>query len=61
MPVIDNTGVTRHFSIDLRWKEPEGRDPNHDALKKALLSQLGLELVSSRAPVEMLVVEKAGN
>ena len=29
-----------------------------EALKEALLDQLGLELVPSREPIEMLVVEK---
>jgi uncharacterized protein (TIGR03435 family) len=57
MPVLDKTGLTRNFSIDLRWKELEDRDPDHNALKAALLKQLGLELVPGRAKVEMLVVE----
>jgi uncharacterized protein (TIGR03435 family) len=57
-PVIDQTGAAQIFSIDLRWKEPGQDDPGQDALKQALLDQLGLELVPSRAPVEMLVMEK---
>jgi uncharacterized protein (TIGR03435 family) len=60
-PVIDQTGLTQHFSIDLRWKNSDGQDPHQTALKQALLDQLGLELVSGRAPVEMLVIERAGN
>jgi uncharacterized protein (TIGR03435 family) len=58
MPVIDETGLTQHFSVDVKWKERRERDPKHDALKKALLETLGLELVPARAPVEMLIVEK---
>jgi uncharacterized protein (TIGR03435 family) len=58
MPVIDETGLTQHFSIDVKWKELGERDPEHNALKKALLERLGLELVPGRAPVEMLLVEK---
>jgi uncharacterized protein (TIGR03435 family) len=58
MPVLDETGLKQHFSIDLRWKELGGRDPKHDALKAALLKQLGLELVPSHASVEMLIVEQ---
>jgi uncharacterized protein (TIGR03435 family) len=61
MPIIDETGLKENFSIDLRWKELGERDPSHDALKKALLDQLGLELVPSRASLEMLVVEKVKN
>jgi uncharacterized protein (TIGR03435 family) len=60
-PVIDQTGLTQHFSIDLRWQNPGGRNSDQTALKQALLDQLGLELVPARAPVEMLVVERAGN
>ena len=57
-PVIDQTGLTQHFHIDLKWNERSGDDPDHDALKQALLDQLGLELVPSNMPIEMLVVEK---
>jgi uncharacterized protein (TIGR03435 family) len=57
-PVIDQTGLTQHFHIDFKWNERSGDDPDHDALKQALLDQLGLELVPSNMPVEMLVVEK---
>jgi uncharacterized protein (TIGR03435 family) len=60
-PVIDQTGLTQHFHIDFKWNERFGEDPNHDALKQALLDQLGLELVPSNMPIEMLVVERAKN
>ena len=59
MPVIDQTGLTQNYHIDLKWNERWGQDPNHDALKQALLDQLGLELVPANMPVEMLVVERA--
>jgi uncharacterized protein (TIGR03435 family) len=58
MPVIDRTGLTEHFSIDLKWNEKGRLDPEHNALKKALLDQLGLELAPSHEPAEILVVEK---
>jgi uncharacterized protein (TIGR03435 family) len=58
MPVIDQTGLTQNYHIDLKWNERWGQDPNHDALKQVLLDQLGLELVPSNMPVEMLVVER---
>jgi uncharacterized protein (TIGR03435 family) len=57
-PVIDQTGLTQHFHIDFKWNERSGDDPDHDVLKQALLDQLGLELVPSNMPIEMLVVEK---
>jgi uncharacterized protein (TIGR03435 family) len=61
MPVIDQTGLTQNYHIDLKWNERWGQDPKHDALKQALLDQLGLELVPGQEPVEMLVVERANN
>jgi uncharacterized protein (TIGR03435 family) len=59
VPVIDETGLTQHFSFKLNWNESGAQDPNHDVFKKTLLDQLGLELVSTNMPIEMLVVEKA--
>ena len=59
-PVIDQTGLTQNFHIDLKWNE-QADDPNHEALKQALLDQLGLELVPTNMPVEMLVVERTEN
>ncbi len=58
MPILDQTGLTNHYSVDIKWEEPEGGDPMHSALQQVMLDQLGLELVPSREPVEMLVVEK---
>jgi len=56
-PVIDQTGLTEHFDLDLNWQPRPGQS-EADALRHMLLNQLGLELVPSREPVEMLVVEK---
>ncbi len=56
MPVIDQTDFTQYFSFDLRWKETRGH-PNHEGLEQVLLNQLGLELVPTNMPIEMLVVE----
>ena len=58
MPIIDQTGLTKRYSVDIKWEEPEGGDPMHSALQKVLLDRLGLELVPSREPVDLLVVEK---
>lgn len=57
MPVIDQTGVTQHFAMDLRWRESNYRD-NPDGLKQAMLDKLGLELAPTNMPVEILVMEK---
>jgi uncharacterized protein (TIGR03435 family) len=58
MPVVDQTGLTGRFNMDLRWPARPGEKTNGDALKQAVLNQLGLELVPGREPIEMLVVEK---
>jgi uncharacterized protein (TIGR03435 family) len=54
-PVINQTGLNGLYDFRLKvdWKK---RDPA--AVKQDLLDQLGLELVPSREPIEMLVVEK---
>jgi uncharacterized protein (TIGR03435 family) len=61
IPVVDRTGLAGQFDINIKWAERdadwEHRKP--DALKQVLLDQLGLELVPTNMPVEMLVVEKA--
>ena len=57
-PVIDQTGLTQHFSIDLKWQPQPNRAAALKAVKQAILDQLGLELVPGREPIEMLVVEK---
>lgn len=57
-PVIDQSELMQACSLDLKWKEVEGQDPEHKALQKVLLEQLGLELEPAQQRVEMLVVEK---
>jgi len=58
-PVIDQTGSTEHFDVDLKWNQADWQHPNLESLQQALGQQLGLELVPDVEPVEMLVVEKA--
>jgi uncharacterized protein (TIGR03435 family) len=59
IPVVDQTGLTSRFDIDLKLNEQDWQQHNPDALKQILLDQLGLELVPSREEIEMLVVERA--
>ena len=58
VPVVDETGLTGRFDFDLHWDESEPRR-NPEGLKQALHDDLGLELVSTNLPVEMLIIEKA--
>ena len=51
-PVVDQTGLTDCYDIVLTGNStPEG-------LQRAMLNELGLQLVPSREPIEFLVVEK---
>ena len=64
--VIDRTGVTGNFDINLQWTPenlrsagagtPAGDGPS---LFTALQEQLGLKLESARGPVEYLVIDSA--
>jgi uncharacterized protein (TIGR03435 family) len=58
MPIIDKTGSTKRCSVDITWME-NPQDPEHTNLQKVLREQLGLVLVPTNMPVEMLVVDKS--
>jgi uncharacterized protein (TIGR03435 family) len=57
MPVLDQTGMKGKYDVtlemNLNW-----RTPSREKLEQTLLDQLGLELVPTRKPVRLLVVEK---
>jgi RNA polymerase sigma factor (sigma-70 family) len=55
IPVLDRTDLDGDYDCELRW---DSRANNAENLKRAVLDQLGLQLVPSREPIEMLVVEK---
>ena len=59
IPVVDQTGLTEAYDYALKWNEADRKHPNLDGLKQALRDQLGLELVPTNMPIEMLVVQKA--
>jgi len=55
------TGLTNNYDFKIRWKhvkESAGQSANIATLNQALQDQVGLELVETNAPVEMLVIEK---
>jgi uncharacterized protein (TIGR03435 family) len=62
-PVIDKTGITRTFDVELRWNAEElAAAPLVDeapSIFTALRDQLGLKLEAARRPVDVLVVESA--
>lgn len=66
IPVIDRTSLTNRYDFNLTWDENGEKIgthypdyPNLEGLKHALLEQLGLELVLTNMPIEMLVIERA--
>ncbi len=58
LPVLDRTGLHENYDLAVDWDEADWHKPNLDGLKQALLDQLGLELIPTNLPIEMLVVEK---
>jgi uncharacterized protein (TIGR03435 family) len=58
--VIDQTGLKGSYDLHLNWKPKPGETDN-TAYKRALLEQLGLELVPGRDWIEFLVVDRVKN
>jgi uncharacterized protein (TIGR03435 family) len=67
IPVVDQTGLNQEYDYALTWNEPYLASkeiskrmylPDRDQLEPVLRNQLGLELISTNMPIEMLVVEK---
>lgn len=71
--VVDRTGLTGGYDIDLKWTptpdqlppgppppgiEPPPIDPNGPSLFTALQEQLGLKLDTERGPVDVLVIDR---
>lgn len=58
VPITDATGLTDQYDFDLHCTDSDMKNHNWAAVNQAL-DQLGLELVPTNLPIEMLVVEKA--
>ena len=57
VPVLDQTGLADRFDFDLNCTDSDLQSHNWDSVNLAL-GKLGLELVPTNIPIEMLVVEK---
>jgi uncharacterized protein (TIGR03435 family) len=72
MPVVDNTGLTGIYDIDLKWSADPSRpdfgdvhnpadlpapDPNRPEIFTAIKDQLGLELKAEKGPVDVIVID----
>jgi uncharacterized protein (TIGR03435 family) len=58
IPIIDKTGLTNRFDFDLNCTATDLGNRDWDSVNQAI-DPLGLELVPTNMPIEMLVVEKA--
>lgn len=65
--VIDETGLTGQYAIDLSFAPVDPGAPAEDATRdaapsifQALQEQAGLKLESTKGPVEVLVIDRAG-
>ncbi len=56
--VVDRTGVTGMFDINLKWTPEDSKGSGPD-LFAAIQEQLGLKLESGKAPVETLMIDHA--
>jgi uncharacterized protein (TIGR03435 family) len=53
-PVMDETGLTNHYDVTLKWEQKPSDQPNPERVRRAVREQLGLELVAGVRPVEMV-------
>ncbi len=58
LPFLAPPGLAGRYDFDLTWKASDQPGANLEAVKQALVDQLGLELVPARESIEMLAVEK---
>ncbi len=58
IPIVNQTGLTDSYDFALKFSQSGDKQAKLKETKIALLDQLGLELVHSREPIEILVVDK---
>jgi len=58
-PVVDATNIPGSFKIHLQYNIDNTPDPPYPTIYTALEEQLGLKLVSSKGPVETLIIDHA--
>jgi bla regulator protein BlaR1 len=60
--ILDKTGLTGGFDLDLKWAPDDISDANPDSalsIFTAIQEQLGLKLQPSHGPVDTLVIDHA--
>jgi uncharacterized protein (TIGR03435 family) len=56
-PVVDQTGLTGRYDVDLDWTPGDLADPSGTSIFTAVQEQLGLKLESTKGPVRVLVID----
>lgn len=56
-PVLDRTGLTGFFDVDLKWSNQAKATDDGPSFFTAVQEQLGLRLEAGRGPQEMLVID----
>jgi len=57
--IVDQTGLSGEFDITLKWNpDATDQDPSAVSLFTAIQQQLGLKLEATKAPVEILVIDR---
>ena len=56
--VVDRTGLSGSFDLELQWSPDQTADTAGPSLFTAIQEQLGLKLESQRAPIEVLVIDR---
>jgi uncharacterized protein (TIGR03435 family) len=58
-PVVDHTGIKGVFDITLKGAASAMLQPDGPSLFTLVQEQLGLKLVSTKAPIDVLVIDHA--
>jgi uncharacterized protein (TIGR03435 family) len=56
-PVVDGTGLTGHYDVDLSYAPPNAGDSSLPDLFTAIQEQLGLKLEPTKIPIDYLVID----
>ena len=59
LPVLDQTGLTGTYDIQIPTIPPGQAADRVERLRTTFLDQLGLNLITTNATIEMLVIKKA--
>jgi uncharacterized protein (TIGR03435 family) len=57
--VIDKTSLTGRYDFTLYFLPPDVPDGEAPAIEQALQQQLGLKVVPSKAPIDVIVIDHA--